>query len=81
MGRQNSAFEEVRRGGVSHPLPRALRPLAYEPVVTEDGPRPLTELGAVAIRWSVIVLAGRATRMPQGAVTSGIQRSITVTPR
>jgi hypothetical protein len=30
---------------------------------------------------SMVVLAGRATRVPEGAGTGGIQRSITVTPR
>jgi hypothetical protein len=33
-----------------HPLPRALRALAHEAVVTEDGPHPRAELGAVAAR-------------------------------
>jgi hypothetical protein len=41
----------------------------------------LRELGAVATDASLVVLAGRATRVPQAAVTSGIQRSITVTRR
>ena len=30
---------------------------------------------------SVVVLAGRATRVPQAAVTSGMQRSVTVNSR
>jgi hypothetical protein len=33
-------------------LPRALRPLTHETVVTEDGPPPPAEPGAVTNRWS-----------------------------
>jgi hypothetical protein len=47
-------------------------------VVTEDGPRPLRELGTVPPGASLVVLAGRATREPQAAVTSGIQGTVTV---
>jgi hypothetical protein len=35
-----------------HRLPRALRPLADETVVTKDGPPPTAEPGAVTNRWS-----------------------------
>ena len=37
--------------------------LAHETVVT-DGPYPLDELGAVASMCEVVVLVGRATRVP-----------------
>jgi hypothetical protein len=47
-------------------------------VVTGDEPHPPVELGAVAAGVSVAMLAGLATRVPQAAVTSGIQRSTTV---
>jgi hypothetical protein len=62
------------RGGPErrrHPRPdgtgRAAAPhsrLAHETVVTEDGPYPLDELGAVASTCEVVVLVGRATRVP-----------------
>ena len=45
-------------------LPRVLRALAHETVVTEDGPYPLDELGAIASTCEVVVLVGRATRVP-----------------
>ena len=38
--------------------------LAHETVVTEDGPYPLDELGAIASTCEVVVLVGRATRVP-----------------
>jgi hypothetical protein len=59
-------------------LSRALRALANDSVVAEDQPRRLARVGAVAASHSDVVLAGRATRVPQAAVTSGIQRSTTV---
>jgi hypothetical protein len=52
-------------------LPRALRALAHEPVVTEDGPHPLGQRGAAASCEPLVVLAGRATHVPQAAGTSG----------
>jgi hypothetical protein len=45
--------------------------LAHETVVTEDGPYPLHELGAVASTCEVVVLVGRAT--PR-AISSGHER-------
>jgi hypothetical protein len=44
-------------------------------------PHPRAKIGAVAARWTIVALAGRATRVPEGAGTSGIQRAVTVTPR
>ena len=50
----------VSRPGCRDPL----RALAHQAVVTEDGPRPLRELGTVPSGASLVVLAGRATRVP-----------------
>ena len=52
-------------------LPRALRALAHEAVVTEDGPHPLAELGAVAARCE-----HRRSRRPchPRAISSGHER-------
>ena len=44
-------------------LPRALRPLAHETVVTEDGPPPTAEPGAVTSRWGHRRSHGRATHV------------------
>jgi hypothetical protein len=44
--------------------PRALRVLPTRRWVTEDGPHPLGELGAVASRCELVVLTGRATHVP-----------------
>ena len=44
----------------SNHMPRA----SPKAVVTEDGPHPRVELGTVAARSELVVLAGRATRMP-----------------
>jgi hypothetical protein len=41
---------------------------------------PSGRAGAVAARWNVVILASRATCVPQVAVTSGTWRSSTVTP-
>src|SRR5215216_4902528 len=49
--------------------------------VTKDGPRPPVELGAVAACWERVVLAGRAARVPEAAVMSGNQRTLTVNRR
>ena len=50
-------------------------------MLTEDGPHPLGQLGTIAAKRNIVVRAGRATRVPQAAVTSGMQRSVTVTSR
>jgi hypothetical protein len=58
---------------------RAASRLAHEAVVTEDGPHPpdhSREPSPPGV--SVIVPACRATRVPQAAVSGGMQRSITV---
>jgi hypothetical protein len=44
------------------------------------GPHPLDELEPAA-GASIAVLAGRATHMPQAGVTSGVQRTVTVSSR
>jgi hypothetical protein len=44
------------------------------------GPHPLDELEPAA-GASIAVLAGRATHVPQAGVTSGIQRTVTVSSR
>jgi hypothetical protein len=45
-------------------LPPALRALANDAVINEDGPHPAVELGAVAARPELVVLATRAIRVP-----------------
>jgi hypothetical protein len=48
-----------------HQLPRGPhRALAHERLLTRDGPHPAVELGASPSGESVVVLAGRATRVP-----------------
>jgi len=64
--------------------PRCREPSGLLPTrrwVTEDGPPPPVELGAVATRSERHRFADRATHVPQAAVTSGNQRTITVTRR
>ena len=85
-GRSVLVAEDRSAEGVRDPtrpeeLPRRIRGLAHETVVTEDGPYPLDELGAVASTCEVVVLTGRATRVPEAAGTSGIKRTVTVTRR
>jgi hypothetical protein len=60
-----------------HPAAARPSPLAHETIVTADGPHPLAELGAVARCVSLVVLAGRATRVPFTAVSNGPERTIT----
>ena len=50
-------------------------------MVTEDGSHLRRGGDDHRQALSNVVLGGRATRMPEGAVTSGIQRTITVTSR
>jgi hypothetical protein len=54
--------------------------LANQAVVTRNGPHPLVELAPLPPGASIVVLAGRATHVPQAAGTNGIQRTATVTP-
>jgi hypothetical protein len=56
-------------------LPRALRALAHEAVVTVDEPRPLAELGAVAARSEPS--RSRRPCHPR-AISSGHQRYVAV---
>jgi hypothetical protein len=71
--------ESARRGGSIqlHPLPRALRALAHEPVVTENGPHPPVEAEPTAPRRATVILAGRATSVPFTAVLAGVERTTT----
>jgi hypothetical protein len=50
--------------GLVSDLPRVLRTLGHGSVVTEDGPHPLAEQEPLPPGESVVVLAGRATRVP-----------------
>ena len=50
-------------------------------MVTEDGPHLWDSWVPLPPGENIVVLAGRATRVPQAAVTSGMQRSVTVTSR
>ncbi len=45
-------------------LPRALRALPYEAVVTKDGPHPAVELEPLRPGVSAVILTGRATHVP-----------------
>jgi hypothetical protein len=53
-------------GSLGGMIPTAYRRNArgHEAVVTEDGPRPLREQGTVPSGASLVVRAGRATRVP-----------------
>jgi hypothetical protein len=63
-------------------LPRALRALAHEAVDHRGLASPLWAGWEVLPPGaSTVVLAGRATHVPQAAVTSGNQRTVTVTRR
>jgi hypothetical protein len=46
-------------------------------VVTAGAPQPRVELEPSPPVWSLVVLAGRATHVPEAAVTNGIQRTTT----
>jgi hypothetical protein len=81
--------EDRSAGGVRDPtgpeeLPRVLRALAHETVVTEDGPHPPVEAEPTAPRCARVILAGR----PQAChsqrslpVHSGQPRTTTKQPR
>jgi hypothetical protein len=62
-------------------LPRALWTLANDALVAKDRPCPAAGLELSPPGPSHVVHAGRATHVPQAAVTSGIQRIVTVTRR
>jgi hypothetical protein len=55
--------------------------LAYEALVTAGGPHRAVEPEPSPLGASVVVLVGRAIRVPEAAGTSGMQRSATVTQR
>jgi hypothetical protein len=59
-------------------LPRALRALAHEAVVTEDGPHP-TVRGRLTAQPDTyrVILSGRATSVPLTTVLTGLQRTTT----
>jgi hypothetical protein len=58
-------------------LPRALRTLAHEAVVTEDGPHPPVKAEPTALRCARVILTGRATSVPFTAVLNGPERTTT----
>jgi hypothetical protein len=58
-------------------LSRALRTLAHEAVITEDGPHPPVEAEPTASRYARVILAGRATSVPSTAVLNGPERTTT----
>jgi hypothetical protein len=60
--------------------PRPFGPFANDAVVARVEPH-VPRGGASPSGTSIAILAGRATYVPQAAVTSGIQRTFTVTPR
>jgi hypothetical protein len=65
---------------VSIQLPRALRTLAHEPRSPRTGLTLWAGWEPSPPDASVAVLASRATGVPQAAVASGIQGTVTVTP-
>jgi hypothetical protein len=77
-----AAFQETAKVGVCPTcLPRALRTLAHEAGYRGRTP-PSGRAGSRHRHLrAIVVLAGRAIHLPQAAVTSGIQRTITVTHR
>jgi hypothetical protein len=77
---QATLHEEGQRSSLPT---RCREPLAlgHDPVVIADGPHPQVSWEPSPPGASRVVLTGRATRVPQAAVTSGIQRSLTVNLR
>jgi hypothetical protein len=64
-----------------HPAAASPPALAHEAAVTEDGLTHRSSWEPSPPRASPVVLVGRATRVPQAAGTSAIQRTLTVTSR
>jgi hypothetical protein len=58
-------------------LPRTLRALANEAVVTEDGPHPTVKVEPTARPVPGVILDRRATSMPFTAVLNGLERTTT----
>jgi hypothetical protein len=77
--REPASTHHVGNLGSGMRLPRALKALAHDAVVTEDGRHPLAELEPLPRGARLVVLAGRATLVPLATVKSGMQRSIMVT--
>jgi hypothetical protein len=76
------AFQEAGQGSsLCIRLPQALRAHGHEAMVTQDRSHPPTSWEPSPSVASIVVLAGRATHVPQAAVMSGMQRTLTVTPR
>jgi hypothetical protein len=67
----------VRSLGPGVRLPRALRTLAHEAVVTEDGPHPPVKAKPTAPRCARVILTDRATSVPFIAVLNGPERTTT----
>ncbi len=59
----------------------SLRARAFEAVAGANEPHPRDKVEPSPPGGSIVVLTGRATRVPQAAVTSGKQRTTTVTSR
>jgi hypothetical protein len=57
-----------------------LRGLPTTQLIAEARPHPTVKVEPAAPYGGRVILAGRATRVPQAAVTNGIQRTTTVTP-
>ena len=70
-------FSVIRLSGIHFGPPRALRALAHEAVVTEDGPHPPVEAEPTVPRRARVILAGRATSVPFTAVLNGPERTAT----
>jgi hypothetical protein len=62
-------------------LLRAPRALGNDAMVTKEGPHPRDQLEPALSGRSIVVLTDRATRVPRAAVTDGMWRSVTVTPK
>jgi hypothetical protein len=58
-------------------LPRALRALGNDAVVTEEGPYPTITVAPTAPRGARVILTGRATGVPFTAVLAGPERTTT----
>jgi hypothetical protein len=77
--RTTSDGEAARTRGSSPParLPRALRALAHEAVVTEDEPHHRVKVESTAQPDLGPILGGRATSVPFTAVLTGLERTTT----
>jgi hypothetical protein len=55
------------------PLPRALRALAHEAVVTEDGPHPTVKLGAMGTTMCQVILTVNLDKQVEGGTGATFQ--------